>query len=83
MDIDCLDDYMDIIKKNFEIESLLDDLDLELELEATTIDLNVSAISKSYCMSLSPLFIRYHHSFVSLLIWVCFKISFFREEEVQ
>ena len=47
MDIDCLDDYMDIIEKDFEIESLLDDLDLELELEATTIDLNVSAISKS------------------------------------
>ena len=84
MNIDCFDDFMDIIKKNFEIESLLDDLDLELELEATTIDLNVSAISKSYCMSLSPLFIRYHHSFVSLSIcWVCLSIFFFREEEVH
>jgi hypothetical protein len=46
IDIDCLDDFMDVIEKDFKIESLLADLDLELELEATTIDFNVSAISK-------------------------------------
>ena len=38
MDIDCLDDFMDGIEKNFEIESLFDNFNLELELEATTID---------------------------------------------
>ena len=38
IDIDCLDDFMDvIIEKDFKIESLLDDLDIELDLEATTI----------------------------------------------
>ena len=39
---------MDVIEKDFKIESLLADLDLELEVEveATTIDFNVYAISK-------------------------------------
>ena len=37
IDIDCLDDFMDVIEKDLKIESLLVDLDLELDLEATSI----------------------------------------------
>jgi hypothetical protein len=47
IDIDCLDDFMDVIEKDLKIESLLVDLDLELDLEATSIYFNVSAIPKS------------------------------------
>lgn len=58
---------MDVIEKDFKIESLLADLDLELELqlelEATTIDFNVNAISKllneliPYCHKVSFIFL--------------------------
>ena len=48
IDLDCLDNFMDVIEKDFKIESLLDDLDLELDLEATTIAFNVSTIPKSF-----------------------------------
>ena len=47
MDIDCLDDFMDVIEKDLKIESILDDLDLDLELEASCTDFNISAIPKS------------------------------------
>ena len=63
---------MDVKEKDFKIESLLADLDLEqelqLELEVTTIDFNVKAIPKllneliSYCHKVSFIFLALNMS---------------------